>query len=315
MGYEEAATTDSYQVQRDLRLQTATGALAGTLTTPAGEVEHVALVLAGSGPTDRDGNSAALPGRNDCLRLLAAGLTDAGVATLRVDKRGVGESVATPERDLRLETFVDDAIAWLDHLKGEFGFRRFTVVGHSEGSLIGMLVADHFPARAFISLEGAGRTAQDTLLRQLRRQLTEPLLAEVETIIARLAAGEAIDTLPDGIADVSALAEMFRPDVQPYLMSWFAYDPADLLARLDIPILIVQGSTDLQVGIADAQRLVAANHRAQMAEIEGMNHVLKTAPPNPQENLATYGNSDLPLAPPLIPTITRFLAETTSWPN
>lgn len=315
MRSEEAATTDSLRVQHDLRLHTATGTLAGTLATPTDEVEHVALVLAGSGPTDRDGNSATLPGRNDCLRLLATGLTDAGVATLRVDKRGVGESVVTPERDLRLETFVDDAVAWLDHLKGEFGFRRFTIIGHSEGSLIGMLVADHFPASAFISLEGAGRTAQDTLLRQLRPQLTEPLLAEVEKIIARLAAGEAVETLPDRIADVPALAEMFRPDVQPYLMSWFAYDPADLLARLDIPILIVQGTTDLQVEIADAQRLVAANHLAQMAEIEDMNHVLKTAPPDPEENLAAYGNSDLPLAPPLIPTITRFLAGTMTWPN
>jgi pimeloyl-ACP methyl ester carboxylesterase len=295
--------------ERQLLLDTPTGALAGTLTVPTTETEHVGLIISGSGPTDRDGNSAALPGRNDSLRLLADGLASTGVATLRADKRGVGESVATPEQDLRLETYVHDALAWLDHLKGEAGFRRFSIIGHSEGSLVGMLVADSFPAEAFISLEGAGRTAQETLIRQLRPQLSETQMNDVEEVVDRLAAAETMDPLPEQIAAVPTLASMFRSEVQPYLISWFTYDPADVLARLEIPILIVQGTSDLQVERTDAERLVAANHRSRLAEIDDMNHVLKTAPSDPRANLATYSNPDLPLAPSLVPAITRFLTK------
>ncbi len=187
------------------------------------------------------------------------------------------------------------------------GFRRFSIIGHSEGSLVGMLVAESFPVERFVSLEGAGRPAQDTIVRQLRAQLPAPLLTEVKEVIDRLAAGGETDPLPDGIRAVPALAAMFRTEVQPYLMSWFEYDPAAVLGRLDIPILIVQGTTDLQVGSADARRLVAANRRARLAEIEGMNHVLKVAAADHKANLATYANPDLPLAPDLVPTIARFL--------
>jgi uncharacterized protein len=303
-------TTQLHQIARDVRLQTPTGTLAGTLSSPRSETEHVAFIIAGSGPTDRDGNTASLPGRNDSLKLVAAGLNTAGIAALRVDKRGVAESAATPERELRFETYVDDAVAWLNHLKGKLGFRRFTIIGHSEGSLVGALAATRFPADSFISLEGAGRTAQDTILRQLRSQLAGPPMVAVETIVDRLVSGETVNPLPNEITRFATLARMFRPDVQPYLMSWFSYDPADILARLQIPILIVQGTTDMQVEVADAESLVAANHRARFAQIDGMNHVLKMAPPDPERNLATYSNPDLPLAPALIPAITRFLAET-----
>ena len=294
--------------ERGLTLDTPTGTLAGTLSMPAErETDHVVFIISGSGPTDRDGNSPALPGKNNSLKLLAAGLNGAGLATLRVDKRGIGDSVATPERNLRFETYVDDGVAWLDHLKSEFGFRRFSIVGHSEGSLVGMLVAESFPVGRFVSLEGAGHTAQETIVRQLRAQLPAPLLAEVKEIIDRLAAGGETEEIPASVAAIPALATMFRPDVQPYLMAWFEYDPAAVLARLDIPILIVQGTTDLQVGDADAQRLVAANDRTHLAEIAGMNHVLKLAPIEARTNMATYGDPNLPLAPTLVPTIARFL--------
>lgn len=220
--------------------------------------------------------------------------------------------MATPERDLRIETYVDDAIAWLQHLEEELAFRRFSIVGHSEGSLIGMLAADRFPTEALVSLEGAGRTAQKTLLHQLRPQLTEPQMEQVVKIIDLLTAGEDTSPLPDEIAAIPALATMFRPEVQPYLRSWFEYDPAHVIARLEIPILIVQGTNDLQVESIDAERLAAANPRARLAEIEGMNHILKMAPPDPQGNLATYSDPALPLAPLLLPTITRFLTQTTA---
>jgi pimeloyl-ACP methyl ester carboxylesterase len=306
-GLERKAPSRPGIVEKEIGLSTSTGTLYGTLTLPPTRVDQAALIVAGSGPTDRDGNSAALPGKNDCLKLLASGLARAGIASIRADKRGVGASATTPERELRLETFVDDGIAWLDRLKGLGGFSHTTIVGHSEGSLVGALVARRGRVDAFISLEGAGLTAQDTLRRQLATQLPRPLMDAAEDVMNDLAAGSEVDPLPEVLTSEPALAAMFRPSVQPYLISWFGYDPAAVLASLDIPILVVQGTTDLQVGLEDAERLAAANPRAQRLVIDGMNHVLKEVPDDREVNLAAYCRADLELAPSLLPAIVGFI--------
>ncbi len=295
-----------------IELATPTGTLAGTLTTPDGGSDQVALVIAGSGPTDRDGNSAALPGRNDCLKLLAWGLAEAGISSLRFDKRGVGASAKTPELDLRFETFVDDGVAWMRQLEDTQDFRHFSIIGHSEGSLIGALVARRVPIDAFISLEGTGRPAQDTLIDQLRTQLPPTLMTDVVAIIERLAAGKETDPLPQDVAALPPLAAMFRASVQPYLISWFRYDPVAVFAALSVPMLIVQGNHDLQTGIDDADRLVAANPRARRVVIGGMNHVLKEASEDRGENIATYSRPDLALSPALVPAMLEFLAGDTA---
>jgi hypothetical protein len=293
--------------EREIVLSTPTGALAGTLSTPPMPTDHAALLISGSGPTDRDGNSAVLPGKNDCLKLIAAGLAKAGIASLRFDKRGVGRSVVTPERDLRFDTLVDDAAAWLGRLQRLGRFRRLSIVGHSEGSLIGALVAHRTPVDAFISLEGAGHTAQDTLRRQLGAQLPGSLMESVAGVIDRLAAGSEVDPLPDDVAAVPPVAALFRASVQPYLLSWFGYDPAVVVASLAMPVLIVQGTNDLQVDTDDAERLAAANPRARRLLIDGMNHVLKEVPGDREANLAAYGRPDLDLAPALIPALVEFM--------
>ena len=295
--------------ERDVTLATAGGMLKGTLTQPAAPAGYAALIIAGSGPTDRDGNSASLPGKNDCLKMLAAGLARAGIASLRFDKRGVGASAATPERELRLETFVEDGYDWLERLADLGPYRQISIIGHSEGALIGALVAARAPVAGFVSLEGAGMTAQDTLLRQLRAQLTGPPLEAVEDIVGRLAAGRRVDPLPQAVASEPALAAMFRPTVQPYLISWFRYDPAAVLARLDMPVLVVQGQNDLQVGFEDADRLAAANPRATRLLVDGMNHVLKEVPADRAANIAAYSRPDLALATGLVPALVSFLRQ------
>ena len=295
--------------ERDVTLATSGGMLKGTLTQPAAPAEDAALIIAGSGPTDRDGNSASLPRKNDCLKMLAAGLAGAGIASLRFDKRGVGASAPTPERALRLETLVEDGYDWLERLADLGPYRRISIIGHSEGALIGALVARRAPVAGFVSLEGAGMTAQDTLLRQLRAQLAGPLLEAVEDIVGRLAAGRRVDPLPQAVASEPAVVAMFRPSVQPYLISWFRYDPAAVLAHLDMPVLVVQGQYDLQVGIEDADRLAAANPRARRLLVDGMNHVLKEVPADRAANIAAYSRPDLALAPSLIPALVGFLRQ------
>ncbi|EMF47927.1 Hydrolase, alpha/beta fold family [Planococcus halocryophilus Or1] len=167
--------------------------------------------------------------------------------------------------------------------------------------MIGMVAANEQPATSFVSLAGAGRPLDEVLLEQLTVQLPGNLLVESRDILVQLKEGNLV-------AQVSPeLASIFRPSVQPYLISWLAYDPQKELAKLDMPILVIGGTTDLQVPLEDAELLKAAHEKAELLIIENMNHVLKTATAVPEENMATYSNPDLPLADGLIDGMVEFL--------
>jgi uncharacterized protein len=288
-------------------LATATGALHGTLLVPeasSGAVP-VMLIIAGSGPTDRDGNSPLLPGSNNSLKLLAEGLAAHGIASVRYDKRGIAASRAagTSEDALRFDAYIDDAVAWIARLRDDVRFSKVGVIGHSEGSLIGMVAAQRGGASAFVSIAGAGRPAQDVLREQLQRQLPPELMATAERAIGQLAAGKLADATPP------ALAALFRPSVQPYLISWFRFDPAREIARLEMPVLIAQGTTDIQVPVSDARLLAAAAPRATLLIVEEMNHVLKLVPADPQQQMQSYGNPALPVAPALVAAIVELVGD------
>lgn len=278
------------------------GAVRGTLLMPkAAAAVPVVLLIAGSGPTDRDGNSAMIGGANNSLRLLAEGLAGNGIASLRYDKRGIGASAKVPEADLRFETYVDDAAAWCDMLRKDKRFSRVVIAGHSEGSLIGMLAAKRCDAAGFISIEGAGRTAGDILRSQLAGRLPPHLAEKNAAILESLEAGKPVADVPP------ELMVLYRPSVQPYLISWLKYDPAKAIAQLSMPVLIVQGTTDIQIGAGDAKRLAAANTKAKTLMVEGMNHVLKSVPDDRQKQLASYGDPTLPLAPQLMPAMVELV--------
>jgi pimeloyl-ACP methyl ester carboxylesterase len=277
--------------------------LYGTLTLPeAPNPVRAALILSGSGPTDRNGNNPA--GTNDSLKLLAHGLAAEGIASLRVDKRGIAASAgaATREDDLRIETYVADAVAWLAFLRGELAQSRLFVIGHSEGALIATLAARRADVAGLILLAGAGESADRIIARQLAAGgVPEGLQAASRRIAERLRAGQAVTDVP---AD---LLTLYRPSVQNYLMSWLSLDPAAELAKARSAVLIVQGTTDLQILPDDARRLASARSDAKLVLIDGMNHVLKEAPLDRRANLNTYIKSDLPLAPELLPAIADFI--------
>ena len=287
-------------------LETKSGALHGTLLLPAnasGPVP-VALLIAGSGPTDRDGNSPLLPGKNNSLKLVAEALAQRGVASVRYDKRGIAGSAAaaTKESDLTFTTFVDDAAAWLEWLRKDARFSRRIVVGHSEGSLIGMLAAQRSPVSHVVSLAGAGRPIAEVLDEPLSRGLPPALLTDARRIMGELKAGRPVDSVP------APLAAVFRPSVQPYMISWLPIDPAQEIGRLTMPVLVVQGTTDVQVSMADAERLAQGNPRAKLEVIDGMNHVLKEVR-EPSGQTASYSDPSLPLHPKLVEALTRFLGQ------
>ncbi len=278
--------------------------LHGTLLTPEGPTRAVAVILPGSGPTDRDGNS---PGGlvASTYRLLAEGLAEQGVATVRIDKRGVGASAfaAGREEDLTFQTYIDDARAWAAEAARVTGRPCVWLIGHSEGSQIALAAAEggNDSVCGLVLLAGAGRPAGVILREQFQAGLPPALLAPAFAALDELEAGRTVTDAPP------ELAGLFRPSVQPYLISWIGLDPVDLIDDYAGPVMIGHGSTDIQVGMADAQALSAAQPAARLVVWEGVNHVLKLAPADRAANIAVYGDPDLPLAPGVVDDVAGFI--------
>ncbi|MFC1652919.1 alpha/beta hydrolase family protein [Planctomycetota bacterium] len=289
---------------KDITVSVKEGTLHGTLEIPSGAAPCPAVVIiAGSGPTDRDGNTKMLAGKNNSLKLLAESLASHGIASVRYDKRGVGESAQamTKEEDLRLETYIDDAVLWGKKLKEDRRFTHVAIVGHSEGSLIGMVACRKLGGSAFVSIAGLGIPASQNLLIQLKPKMPERLFDKVKSMVDQLNQGKTVSPVPP------ALHVQFRESVQPYLISWYRYDPAKEVAKLQVPVLIIHGSTDIQISIDNAKTLAKFNKQAKRITIDGMNHVLKEVSGNLQEQIPSYGDPSLPLAKGLVEEITTFV--------
>jgi uncharacterized protein len=289
---------------KDVNILVKGGTLHGTLEVPAGEAPcPSAVIISGSGATDRNGNNPLTGIKNDSLKLFAESLASNGIASVRYDKRGVGESASamTKEEDLRFETYIDDAVMWGKELQKNKRFTHVVIIGHSEGSLIGLVACQKMDVSAFVSIAGAGIPASQLLLSQLKPMLPKDLFDHVEAIIGQLNQGKMVDPVPP------VLNALFRPSVQPYLISWFSYDPANEVAKLKIPILIVHGSTDIQMDMDNAKVLARSNKLAKQTTINGMNHILKKVSGNLQEQISSYGDPRLPIAEELVKDITAFI--------
>jgi pimeloyl-ACP methyl ester carboxylesterase len=207
----------------------------------------------------------------------------------------------TGEENLRFKMGADDAAGWVKMLRADSRFSTITVVGHSEGSLLGMITAQESPVDAYVSISGAGRSADKILREQLGKQLPPPLLAEANAALDTLLAGHTIAAPPQ------ALLALFRPSVQPYLISWLAVDPQVEIARLTVPVLILQGTLDAQVQVTDAQLLAKAQPKAKLVIIDGMNHLFKNVPPDAASQRNSYSDSNIPVNPTLIADIADFV--------
>ncbi|MBF8653067.1 alpha/beta hydrolase [Pseudomonas putida] len=292
-------------LHRPIDLDTGQGVLHGSLLLPQQDTPPpVVLIIAGSGPTDRDGNNPA-GGRVDNLKRLALLLANANIASVRYDKRGVAASQpATPdERDLSVERYVADVVAWGHKLKADPRFGSLILIGHSEGALIASLAAEQAGASAVISLAGSGRPMAEVVREQLAERLPPAQLARGSALLDRLEAGQTSLDVP------APLRQVFRPSVQPYLITLFRQDPAAAFARLPMPALIVQGRNDVQVDVADAQKLKDAKPDAHLVLIEGMNHMLRISPKDMSEQRESYQNPQLPLARELGEQIVTFIRQ------
>jgi pimeloyl-ACP methyl ester carboxylesterase len=283
------------------------GSLKGSLVMPDGKSRASVLIVPGSGPTDRDGNNP-MGLRAAPYKLLADGLAGRGIASVRIDKRGMfGSAGAIADANaITIPDYAADVHQWAKAVRARTGARCIWVLGHSEGGLVALAaVQDPTDLCGIVLVSGPGRKLGDVIREQLRANpANQPLLGEAEAALASLERGTRVDTSKMN----PALLPLFAPQVQGFVISLLSYDPTGLARQVRLPVLIVQGERDLQVSIADARALAAADPKAKLVLVPGANHVLKAVASDDREaNFATYGNPSLPLAPGIVDAIADFL--------
>lgn len=277
------------------------GALAGTLEGMTGA--QAALILPGSGPTDRNGNNAAGLS-TDAYRLLAEGLAAGGFPTLRIDKRGIGGSEGDGNA-VSLAAYRDDTAAWIAALRAETGAECVWLIGHSEGGIIALFSADLPELCGLILLATPGRPLGPILVEQIANHpLYGGYADDIARVVEDLSAGLPLNV--DGLP--IELALLFQPATLGYLTELIATDPAELVRGLTLPILAVNGDTDAQVPADAGDHLLAANPDVEVATLPGMTHTLKqVAPGDFAAGAVSYAVPTLPLHEDLLPLLLSFL--------
>jgi pimeloyl-ACP methyl ester carboxylesterase len=277
------------------------GAIDAVLTTPPGvERPPVALLIAGSGSTDHDGNGPDI--KPATLKKLSEQLLARNIATLRYDKRGAGgwkPEFGRPE-DFRFKDYVDDAASLVNYLRSGGKFSRLVLVGHSEGGLVAILTARRVPVDRLVLLVTAARRQGDLLKAQLeKKQLAPDVMEPITKAIDAIMAGQIVDPPPRGLP--------IAPSMQPGIASAFTADPIDPLKQIEQPILIIGGGRDRQVARLDFIALSAAAPVAKTLWLPDMNHVLVDVD-DEADDLKAYAQPERVLDPAMIDTVAAFIA-------
>ena len=275
--------------------------LSGTLTMPAHANSKIPLVIiiAGSGPTDRNCNGQGF--KSDAYKKMATQLALNGIATYRYDKRGIGKSSVEnfKEEDVNFEVMIDDAKAIITHFEKDTRFSKMTIAGHSEGSLVGMMAVTE--NQKYISIAGSGFPISEILKEQLKDKLG-PMKNVVYAKIDSLQQGKNVAN------DLMGLESLFRPSVQPFLKTWMALNPAKEIKKLKCPILIVNGTHDLQVSEKNALALNKANSNSKLVLVPNMNHLLtEIESEKAEDNYASYQNPTLPISKKMMDEVILFI--------
>ena len=269
----------------------------GTLLSPI-EKEETPLVIfiAGSGPTDRDGNQSFM--KNDMLKKMATFLSNNGIATFRYDKRIVKQiRTKTIDKNISFDDFVTDAKSVINFFKSKY--KTIIVAGHSQGSLVGLLALNQ-SVDAFVSLAGAGKPIDQILEEQISKS-APMFLEDSKRVLATLKAGETTKDYP------VPLASIFNLELQPFMANWMQYNPIDVIKKQEIPTLIINGDKDLQVGIEEAKLLYEAAQNGQLLIVENMNHVLVNIEGDDLENMKSYNIVTLEIAQEVSDSILDFV--------
>lgn len=300
----ESAVTEAVSIDtRNLDEVISAGPLSG-LYRNAGEGSPVILIVPGSGPTDLNGNNP-LGVTADSYKLLAEALSQEGISTVRIDKRGMfSSSGAGNPNDVTVDMYAQDYKDWASAILAETGQSCVYMLGHSEGALMVTAAAiGNEDVCGLILVSGVGRSFGDVLREQLKANPANfIIMKEANLIIRSLENGEKVD--PEGMHP--GLRGLFAAPVQGFLISLMQADPAALAKQANKDTLIIQGENDLQVSVTDAEKLAAATG-GKLVIIESMNHVLKDAPKSRMKNLAVYKKPDLPLSDGVTKAISDFV--------
>lgn len=273
----------------------------GTLLIPNDvDKPNLAIIIAGSGPTDRNGNQNLL--KNNSLKKLAQSLSNHELATFRYDKRIVKQiRKGNVDMNIRFDDFITDAISILTYFKSSDAFNKVYIIGHSQGSLVGIVTAKQ-GADGFISLAGAGKSIDEVIIEQVT-SMAPTLTEETKRVFSIMKDGKTTTDFPQ------ALTSIFNLEVQPFMMSWMAYNPQEEIGSLEMPILIINGTKDLQVSEEESNLLHAANSKSTLSIIENMNHILVPIAGDTLENSKSYNESQRKISIELVELIISFINE------
>jgi hypothetical protein len=298
-----AQTSADALSESPITLKTLSGSIIGTLAMPknaSGKIP-VVIIIADAGPTDRNGNNPQLDINDNTYKLLAEGLGKSGIASVRYDKRMVGESKTTNKlEELRFDDYVDDAVGLIGMLSDDQRFSKIIILGHGEGALVGMLASRDQPVKAFISVNATSEQGDKFMIEQLKSK-PQYIQDEFKTLLDSMKRGKTIDNIDPALYFIAS------PPRQKYLISYCRYPPLRIIKIVKVPIMFIQGTTDIQISVADAEKFKKIKSEATLTVIPGMNHILKEAPADKDQNLATYSKPDLPLKPELVPDIVGFI--------
>jgi alpha-beta hydrolase superfamily lysophospholipase len=285
--------------------------LYGSFLRPVGKNNYPAVLILPEAGADRNGNSVGQEVKPDTYHELAQALAAKGIASVRIDKRGVGQSAKAigREDDLRFDTYVDDTVRWIKFLQAQPHVGCVAVFGHSESAIVAALAAKKVKVCAIIEASGASRPFAAVLAAQLKTAFDAGNMAKEDydqavKILDQLTAGKPVPDPP------KKLDPLFRKSVQPYLISWLNVSPVEAL-KTNTPVLILQGSSDLQLNSDDPRRLSASPKNVRVVMVPGADHDLKV---KAAVTAAKAEDEDAnPLSPQVAPAIQTFL-ESLRWP-
>ena len=295
-------------IELPFAFQTGSLTLPGTLTMPTNYngAPTVALIVAGSGPTDRNGNSTGplrAQNNSNLYAILAWQLAEAGIASVRYDKRAIGANLQKLDlAQTSIDDFVADVIAGARKLATDRRFSKVVLIGHSEGAELVLQAANRgAPAAGIVMLSGAGRPIMAVLREQLSKQLPPEEVVKWDSASARYLRGEEAGDVHPG------LKPLLLPTNRKFMQSWARYDPAAEIARAHVPVLVIQGGHDLQISLVDARALQSAQPAAKLVVIPNANHVFRAATDDRMAQLRLYTDPTIPIVSELTPAIADWI--------
>jgi len=256
------------------------------------------IIISDSGPTDRNGNQNFTKSYN--LKKLAISLAEKNIASYRYDKRIVKQiRYGRVDNNIMFDDFITDANSVIDYFKSKNIFNKIYIIGHGQGSLVGMVAAKG-KADGFISLAGAGKSIDNVIIDQI--ELTAAIYTEdAKRVFKELKQGKTTDDYPEGLASI------FSKDLQPFISNWMQYNPQEEINQLQIPKLIISGTKDLQVSVEEATLLNDASKNSTLKIIDKMNHILVPIEGDDLENSKSYNESYRKLSPEVVKFIASFI--------